>query len=84
MGQWAARSYHGNAQNNSRAVINRFLGHYDGDPVNLAPLSPKDSALLYVDMMGGSTKIIAKGKQRMAEGQYLQATEIRNRRRSAM
>src|SRR6516165_10986762 len=26
--QWAARSYHGDAQNNARAVINRFLGHY--------------------------------------------------------
>ncbi len=33
--QWAARSYHGDAQNNSRAVINRFLGYYDGNPVNL-------------------------------------------------
>ena len=77
--QWAARSYHGDAQNNSRAVINRFLGHYDGNPVNLAPLSPKDSAPLYVEMMGGSTKIIAKGKQLMAEGQYLLATEILNR-----
>jgi alkyl sulfatase BDS1-like metallo-beta-lactamase superfamily hydrolase len=77
--QWAARSYHGDAQNNSRAVINRFLGHYDGNPVNLAPLSPKDSAPLYVEMMGGSAKIIAKGKQLMGEGQYLQATEILNR-----
>ena len=77
--QWAARSYHGDAQNNSRAVINRFLGHYDGNPVNLAPLSPKDSAPLYVEMMGGSAKIMAKGKQLMAEGQYLQATEILNR-----
>jgi linear primary-alkylsulfatase len=77
--QWAARSYHGDAQNNSRAVINRFLGHYDGNPVNLAPLSPKDSAPLYVEMMGGSAKIVAKGKQLMAEGQYLLATEILNR-----
>jgi alkyl sulfatase BDS1-like metallo-beta-lactamase superfamily hydrolase len=77
--QWAARSYHGDAQNNSRAVINRFLGHYDGNPVNLAPLSPKDSAPLYVEMMGGSAKIIAKGRQLMAEGQYLLATEILNR-----
>jgi alkyl sulfatase BDS1-like metallo-beta-lactamase superfamily hydrolase len=77
--QWAARSYHGDAQNNSRAVINRFLGHYDGNPVNLAPLSPKDSAPLYVEMMGGSAKIIAKGKKLEAEGQYLQATEILNR-----
>ena len=77
--QWAARSYHGDAQNNSRAVINRFLGHYDGNPVNLAPLSPKDSAPLYVEMMGGSAKIIAKGRELMVGGQYLLATEILNR-----
>ncbi len=77
--QWAARSYHGDAQNNSRAVINRFLGHYDGNPVNLAPLSPKDSAPLYVEMMGGSAKIIAKGKELTAKGEYLLATEILNR-----
>jgi alkyl sulfatase BDS1-like metallo-beta-lactamase superfamily hydrolase len=54
--QWAVRSYHGDVQNNSRAVINRFLGHYDGNPVNLIPLSPKDSAPLYVEMMGGQRK----------------------------
>ena len=66
-------------QNNSRAVINRFLGHYDGNPVNLIPLSPKDSAPLYVEMMGGSAKIIAKGKELMAQGKYLHATEILNR-----
>ena len=77
--QWAARSYHGDVQNNSRAVINRFLGHYDGNPVNLIPLSPKDSAPLYVEMMGGSAKIIAKGKELMAQGKYLHATEILDR-----
>lgn len=77
--QWAARSYHGDAQNNSRAVINRFLGFYDGNPVNLLPLSPKDSAPLYVEMMGGSDKIIAKGKQLVDEGKYLLASEILNK-----
>jgi alkyl sulfatase BDS1-like metallo-beta-lactamase superfamily hydrolase len=77
--QWAARSYHGDAQNNSRAVINRFLGHYDGNPVNLAPLSPKDSAPLYVEMMGGSAKIVIKGKELMTKGLYLHAAEILNR-----
>ena len=77
--QWAARSYHGDVRNNSRAVINRFLGFYDGNPVNLIPLSPKDSAPLYVEMMGGSAKIMAKGKELIAKGQYLQATEILNK-----
>jgi alkyl sulfatase BDS1-like metallo-beta-lactamase superfamily hydrolase len=77
--QWSVRSYHGDVQNNSRAVINRFLGHYDGNPANLIPLSPRDSAPLYVEMMGGSAKIIAKGKQLIAQGKYLHATEILNK-----
>ncbi|HRI18036.1 MAG TPA: alkyl sulfatase dimerization domain-containing protein [Burkholderiaceae bacterium] len=77
--QWAARSYHGDVRNNARAVINRFLGFYDGNPVNLIPLSPRDSAPLYVEMMGGSAKILAKGRQLIAEGKYLHATEILNR-----
>jgi alkyl sulfatase BDS1-like metallo-beta-lactamase superfamily hydrolase len=77
--QWAARSYHGDAQNNSRAVINRFLGFYDGNPVNLNPLSPQDSAPLYVEMMGGSTKILAKGRQLVDAGRYREASEILNK-----
>ncbi|WP_234685828.1 alkyl/aryl-sulfatase [Bradyrhizobium monzae] len=77
--QWAARNYHGDVQNNARAVINRFLGHYDGNPVNLIPLSPKDSAPLYVEMMGGSAKIVAKGEELMGQGKYLLATEILNK-----
>ena len=77
--QWAARSYHGDVQNNARAVINRFLGFYDGNPVNLHPLSPEDSAPLYVEMMGGSAKIIAKGKELVGQGKYLEASEILNK-----
>jgi alkyl sulfatase BDS1-like metallo-beta-lactamase superfamily hydrolase len=77
--QWSVRSYHGDVQNNVRGVINRFLGHFDGNPTNLAPLSPKDSAPLYVEMMGGSAKIIARGKQLIAQGKYLHATEILNK-----
>jgi alkyl sulfatase BDS1-like metallo-beta-lactamase superfamily hydrolase len=77
--QWPAHSYHGSEQHNSRGVINRFLGYWDGNPTNIAPLSPKDSAPLYVEMMGGSGKIIAKGKELIAKGKYLEATEILNR-----
>ena len=77
--QWAARSYHGDAQNNSRAVLNRFLGFYDGNPVNLIPLSPQDSAPLYVEMMGGSAKILAKGKELVEQGKYLETSEIVNK-----
>jgi alkyl sulfatase BDS1-like metallo-beta-lactamase superfamily hydrolase len=76
---WAARSYHGDVQNNVRGVVNRFIGHFDGNPVNLIPLSPSDSAPLYVEMMGGSDRIIAKGRELVAQGKYLLASEILNR-----
>ena len=77
--QWAARSYHGDVQNNVRGVVNRFLGHFDGNPANLIPLSPRESAPLYVEMMGGSARILAKGRELMAQGKYLHATEILNK-----
>lgn len=77
--QWAAHSYHGSEEHNSRAVINRYLGYWDSNPATLMPLSPKDSAPLYVEMMGGSEKIIAKGKELYGAGKYLLAVEILNK-----
>ncbi len=74
--QWAARSYHGSEQHNSRAVLNRYLGYWDANPATLIPLSPGDSAPLYVEMMGGADKIIAKGRELNDRGQYLLAQEI--------
>ena len=77
--QWTARSYHGSVQHNSRAVINRYLGYWDGNPTTLIPLSPQDSAPLYVEMMGGAQPILAKGKTLFQEGKYRHAQEILNK-----
>ncbi len=74
--QWAARSYHGSVEHNSRAVINRWLGYWDGNPATLIPLSPRDSAPLYVEMMGGAEPILARGRQLIDDGEYLLAVEI--------
>ena len=77
--QWSAHSYHGSEEHNSRAVINRYLGYWDANPATLIPLSPKDSAPLYVEMMGGGKNIMAKGKQLIAKGKYREAVEILNK-----
>ena len=77
--QWAARSYHGSEEHNSRAVINRYLGYWDANPATLIPLSPGESAPLYVEMMGGAERIIAKGQQLYEQGDYLNAIEILNK-----
>ena len=77
--QWSAHSYHGSEEHNSRAVINRYLGYWDANPATLMPLSPEDSAPLYIEMMGGADKIIKKGKKLYDEGKYFYATEILNK-----
>ncbi len=74
--QWTARGYHGSFEHNSRAVINRYLGYWDCNPATLTPLSPEDSAPLYVEMMGGAAKIIAKGQELHDTGKYRHAQEI--------
>jgi alkyl sulfatase BDS1-like metallo-beta-lactamase superfamily hydrolase len=74
--QWYNRGYHGSPEHNSRAVVNRFLGYWDGNPATLIPLKPADSAPLYVRMMGGSDKIIAEGRKLHDAGEYFLAQEI--------
>lgn len=77
--QWAARSYHGAVKNNVRAIINRFLGFWDGNPANLDPLSPAEIAPLYVEMMGGAEPILAKGRELNEAGRYRESGEILSR-----
>lgn len=76
---WFVRGYHGHVTHNARAVVQRFLGFWDCNPVNLAPLSPEDSAPLYVEMMGGAERIIARGRELYDAGDYLRAMEIANK-----
>ncbi|MEM9591039.1 MAG: alkyl sulfatase dimerization domain-containing protein [Pseudomonadota bacterium] len=77
--KWFCRGYHGSPEHNSRGVIQRYLGFWDCNPTTLIPLSPGDSAPLYVEMMGGSEKILARGQELHDEGEYLLASEIVNK-----
>jgi alkyl sulfatase BDS1-like metallo-beta-lactamase superfamily hydrolase len=77
--KWFARPYHGSYAHNSRGVIQRYLGFWDANPATLIPLSPADSAPLYVEMMGGADKILTRGQQLHNEGKYLHASEILNK-----
>ena len=77
--QWSARQYHGSEFHNSRAVLNRYLGYWDGNPATLAPLSPADSAPLYVEMMGGAQPILTRANSLHEAGKYRLAMEILNK-----
>jgi len=76
---WYDRGYHGSYQHNSRAVIQRYFGFWDGNPATLVPLSPEESAPLYAEMMGGSAKILAKARELNDQGKYRYSVEILNK-----
>jgi alkyl sulfatase BDS1-like metallo-beta-lactamase superfamily hydrolase len=77
--KWFCRGYHGSPQHNSRGVIQRYLGFWDCNPTTLIPLSPRDSAPLYVEMMGGAENIMVQARQLHDQGKYLLASEIVNK-----
>jgi alkyl sulfatase BDS1-like metallo-beta-lactamase superfamily hydrolase len=77
--KWYCRGYHGSPQHNARGVVQRYLGFWDCNPATLIPLSPADSAPLYVEMMGGAERVIARGRELHDNGEYLLATEIVNK-----
>lgn len=77
--EWSARQYHGSEFHNSRAIINRYLGYWDGNPATLVPLSPADSAPLYVEMMGGATSILLRAQTLFDSGDYRLGMEILNK-----
>lgn len=77
--KWHCRGYHGSPEHNARGVIQRYLGFWDCNPATLIPLSPEDSAPLYVEMMGGSSAILGKAAELHDAGRYLHAVEILNK-----
>jgi len=75
---WYNRGYHGSYSHNVRGIINKYLGFYDMNPANLNKLSPADSSVKYVEMMGGADNILAKAKQAYDLGEYRWVAELVN------
>ena len=68
--EWFNRGYYGTMSFNSRAVYQRYMGWYDANPVNLAPLEPVDEAQRYVAMMGGKKKVLAAATKAFKTADY--------------
>jgi alkyl sulfatase BDS1-like metallo-beta-lactamase superfamily hydrolase len=77
--KWFCRGYHGSAEHNSRGVVQRYLGFWDCNPATLIPLSPEDSAPLYVRMMGGASAILAEAQRLHVSGEYKLTVELLNK-----
>ncbi|MBS0474597.1 MAG: MBL fold metallo-hydrolase [Proteobacteria bacterium] len=74
--KFANRGYYGTTSFNGRAVYQRYLGFYDGNPANLDPLAPVDQAKRYVAALGGRDRVLALVKEANGKGDYRWAAEL--------
>ncbi|WP_064603740.1 alkyl/aryl-sulfatase [Photobacterium sp. J15] len=73
---WSTRGYYGTLRHNSRAVYQRYMGWYSGNPSDLNNLPPTDAAVNYVAYMGGEQEIIKKAKTDYEAGKYRWVAEV--------
>src|SRR5690606_12907674 len=76
--RWFNRGYYGTMMHNSRAVYQRYMGWYDGNPANLNPLPPEEEAVRFVRAMGGGARVLAEGQRAFDEGDYRWAARVLN------
>lgn len=73
---WATRGYYGTLRHNSRAVYQRYMGWYNGNPSDLNNLPQEPVAKKYIEYMGGIKKVISKAKKSFAKGEYRWVAEV--------
>lgn len=67
---WSGRGYYGSLRHNARAIYQRYMGWYDGNPSNLNNLPPVEAAKKYVEYMGGEEAILTKARADFDKGEY--------------
>jgi alkyl sulfatase BDS1-like metallo-beta-lactamase superfamily hydrolase len=67
---WATHGYYGTLSHNSKAVYQKYIGWYDGNPARLNPLPPSQAARKYVEYMGGAAAVVARARDDFRRGEY--------------
>jgi len=76
--EWHTRSYYGTLSHNAKAVYQRYLGWFDGNPANLHRLPPEDAGRRYVELAGGAEALLDKARHAFERGEYRWVAELVN------
>jgi len=75
---WYTRDHYGSYSFNARGAIQRYLGFYDGNPVNLLPLPEKKLAAKLVEYMGSEELVLEKAEKDFEKGEYQWVATVTN------
>ncbi len=73
---WSAHGFYGNLSQDAKAVYQRYVGWYDGNPATLDRLPRVEEAKKYVEYMGGEASVIARARDDFKAGQYRWVAEV--------
>lgn len=74
--EWYNGEFYGTVIHNAKAVYQRYLGWYNGNPVDLNKLFPEESAKKYVEYMGGEDAVLTKARKSFIDGEYQWVAEV--------
>lgn len=75
---WHCRGYYGSLSHNVKAVYQRYMGWFDGNPAHLWSHTPENAATRYVEYMGGADAVLQKARISFAEGDFRWVAEVVN------
>ncbi len=76
--EWFNRDYYGTVNHNVKAVYQRYLGWFDGNPAHLHELPPTDAATRFVSYMGGADAVLARARDDFERGEYRWVAQVVN------
>lgn len=76
--EWYSRGYYGTVNHDVKAVYQRYLGFFDGNPAHLHPHPPQEAARRYVEYMGGVDAVLTRARADYERGDYRWVAEVVN------
>ena len=73
---WHTHGYYGSVSHNVKAIYQRYMGWFDGNPARLWPHPPEALASRYVDAMGGIDRVVELAQQAFDSGDFRWAATL--------
>ncbi|BBY64269.1 alkyl/aryl-sulfatase [Mycolicibacterium helvum] len=73
---WHAHGYYGSVSHNVKAVYQRYMGWFDGNPARLWAHPPEAIGPRYVEAMGGADRVVELARNAADSGDYRWAATL--------
>ncbi|MEV6554782.1 alkyl sulfatase dimerization domain-containing protein [Nocardia sp. NPDC051756] len=77
-GSWHTHGYYGSVSHNVKAIYQRYMGWFDGNPAHLWEHPPVESAMRHVEFMGGAEEVLRKARKSYDAGDYRWVAQVVN------